>query len=527
MWRPAHAGASTGTLWRGASLGTGTVEKEPHEVTRVRGREHVRAAGRDAGAGRGARRQSRSASSRGTSGAPIRVSRTRSRVHERQPHRRGRRPARGPAGQQSTRASPSPRARSLSVESQAGHPPDAGHPPAGSPRPGCAAWAPRSSSPTRTSSTASGSRVKAKQLSKIARLPNVQAVLTVPTPHHRQHQHGAVPGRRQDLGPDRQHRQGRQDRHHRHGHQLLPRRLRGRGQRGLEGGRPHHRASRAPSRPPRSSVATTWSVTTTTPTPSPCRTPTPTRSTARTGRRDGAARHARRGHRGRHRRDRRRQDLHRPVRHPHPRRHRLPHRPRRGAPGQAAGLPRLRLRGLDVPSSSTPSSGPSGPARTSSTCPSARPSGTPARSTAVAADNASLAGVVVVAASGNEGAVRVHDGQPRASRRAPSRWPPWTPCPAFPGARPGHGHRRGHRRPSTPTTPHLPVSGKLNVFRDDPSTPADPDTGEGDESLGCFAEDYTYNGFDGRPDRGRLSRHLRPDRPARSRARSSTPRPSS
>ena len=46
---------------------------------------------------------------------------------------------------------------------------------------------------------------------------------------------------------------------------------------------------------------------------------------------------------------------------------------------------------------------------------------------AVASDNASLAGVVVVASSGNEGASAYMTGSPGVPRRAPSRWPRWMP----------------------------------------------------------------------------------------------------
>ena len=111
----------------------------------------------------------------------------------------------------------------------------------------------------------------------------------------------------------------------------------------------------------------------------------------------------------------------------------------------------------------------------------------------VASDNASLAGVVVVASSGNAGASAYLTGSPAAATRSISV-AAVDAVPDFPGA-----------RLNMPTGPditgvnannaHLPVSGKLNVFHDDPGTAVDGTTGQGDESLGCFPQDYVYNGF--------------------------------
>ncbi len=116
---------------------------------------------------------------------------------------------------------------------------------------------------------------------------------------------------------------------------------------------------------------------------------------------------------------------------------------------------------------------------------------------AVASDNASLAGVVVVAAAGNEGASAYMTGSPGVAQRsiavaaldAERSFPAATVDMAT-----GADVDAINANDSA-----LPVSGRITVFRDDPSTSVDPDTGKGNESLGCFPEDYTYNGFtDGR-----------------------------
>ncbi len=125
--------------------------------------------------------------------------------------------------------------------------------------------------------------------------------------------------------------------------------------------------------------------------------------------------------------------LHRLIRQQDPVQDGLPDRPRRGAAGQAAGVSRLWLRGLDDRHSSMPSSGPSRTARTSSTCRSASPFGDAGSLDAVASDNASLAGVVVVASPATR-APRRTDRKPCAWHRARSRSQRWMPRQYFPGA---------------------------------------------------------------------------------------------
>ena len=131
------------------------------------------------------------------------------------------------------------RRRHLAVRgSQAGHPAHAGRSPAG--HRGSPAW-PRRDHPVHLHGRLQ--RLPDPGQGEAAghhRAPRQRAgAADRPTAHPGQHQHRALPGCRQDMGSDRQDRQGRHDRHHRHRYQLLPRRLRGQGQRGMEGGRPH------------------------------------------------------------------------------------------------------------------------------------------------------------------------------------------------------------------------------------------------------------------------------------------------
>ena len=111
----------------------------------------------------------------------------------------------------------------------------------------------------------------------------------------------------------------------------------------------------------------------------------------------------------------------------------------------------------------------------------------------VASDNASLAGVVVVASAGNEGASAYITGSPAAATRSIAV-AAVDAVPDFPGARlnmaSGPDITGVNANDAT-----LPVSGKINLFHDDPSTAVDDATGEGDESLGCFPGDYDYNNF--------------------------------
>jgi minor extracellular serine protease Vpr len=112
---------------------------------------------------------------------------------------------------------------------------------------------------------------------------------------------------------------------------------------------------------------------------------------------------------------------------------------------------------------------------------------------AVASDNAVLAGVVVVASSGNAGTSAYITGTPASATRVISV-AALDALPEFPGAKVdmATGANIGAINANDG---ELPVSGKLNLFHDDPSTPADGSTGQGDESLGCFPQDYTYNSF--------------------------------
>ena len=41
----------------------------------------------------------------------------------------------------------------------------------------------------------------------------------------------------------------------------------------------------------------------------------------------------------------------------------------------------------------------------------------------------------------------------------------------------------------------LPVAGRINYVRDDPTTPTNSTTGAGGEQFGCHAEDYAFNNF--------------------------------
>jgi minor extracellular serine protease Vpr len=111
----------------------------------------------------------------------------------------------------------------------------------------------------------------------------------------------------------------------------------------------------------------------------------------------------------------------------------------------------------------------------------------------VASDNASLAGVVVVASAGNEGASAYITGSPAAATRSIAV-AAVDAVPDFPGARLNMATGSNITGIDANDAP-LPVSGTINVFHDDPSTVVDDTTGQGDESLGCFAGDYDYNHF--------------------------------
>ncbi len=113
---------------------------------------------------------------------------------------------------------------------------------------------------------------------------------------------------------------------------------------------------------------------------------------------------------------------------------------------------------------------------------------------AIASDNASLAGVVVVASSGNAGASAYLSGSPAAATRTISV-AAVDAVPSFPGAKLNMATGPSITGINANNNGDLPVTGKVNLFHDDPSTPVDGTTGEGDESLGCFAQDYHYNHF--------------------------------
>lgn len=112
---------------------------------------------------------------------------------------------------------------------------------------------------------------------------------------------------------------------------------------------------------------------------------------------------------------------------------------------------------------------------------------------AVATDNAVLAGVTVVASSGNAGGSAYMTGSPAAATRAISV-AAMDAVASFPGAKLDMATGSDIVGINA-NGASLPVSGKLKIFKDDPSTSVDPATGKGDESLGCFPQDYTYNGF--------------------------------
>jgi subtilisin family serine protease len=112
---------------------------------------------------------------------------------------------------------------------------------------------------------------------------------------------------------------------------------------------------------------------------------------------------------------------------------------------------------------------------------------------AVASNNASLAGVTVVASAGNEGPSAFATGSPAVATRVISVAAMDAQA-SFPGATIQLATQGSVNAINANGGP-LPASGTINRFADDPSTPGDGTTGEGFENLGCFPEDYTYNGF--------------------------------
>ncbi len=121
------------------------------------------------------------------------------------------------------------------------------------------------------------------------------------------------------------------------------------------------------------------------------------------------------------------------------------------------------------------------------------PFGNPGSLDAIASNNAAMAGVTVVASSGNQGPSAYETGAPGVGTRVISVGA-LDAQPGFPGATVQFtsGTANGINANGATT---LPVTGVINRFADDPSTPGDPDTGVGFENLGCDPTAYTYNGF--------------------------------
>jgi subtilisin family serine protease len=119
--------------------------------------------------------------------------------------------------------------------------------------------------------------------------------------------------------------------------------------------------------------------------------------------------------------------------------------------------------------------------------------GNPGSLDAVAADNAVLAGVTVVASSGNSGPSAYETGSPGASQRTISV-AAMDAQPSFPGAKVDMPSGADIKAINANDGP-LPVTGKLHYFVDNPATAGDPDTGEGYEQSGCMADSYAYNDF--------------------------------
>lgn len=117
--------------------------------------------------------------------------------------------------------------------------------------------------------------------------------------------------------------------------------------------------------------------------------------------------------------------------------------------------------------------------------------GEPGSIDSVAVDNASLAGVTVVVSSGNSGSSAYITGSPGAATRAITV-AAMDALPSFKAARidmaTGSDITAMVANGATPD-----ARGRLVRFRDDPSTDVDALTGAGDESLGCHTADYAYN----------------------------------
>lgn len=115
--------------------------------------------------------------------------------------------------------------------------------------------------------------------------------------------------------------------------------------------------------------------------------------------------------------------------------------------------------------------------------------------TAVASNNASLAGVVVVIAAGNDGPSPYVVGSPGSATRAIAVGGvdavPRSPSALIDLPDSGPTLRAINANGSTTG---LTLTAQIVHFQDNPATPfVDDDTGTGDESLGCHAADYEYN----------------------------------
>lgn len=119
--------------------------------------------------------------------------------------------------------------------------------------------------------------------------------------------------------------------------------------------------------------------------------------------------------------------------------------------------------------------------------------GNPGSLDAIASDNAALAGVTVVASSGNSGASAYITGSPGSSQRTIAVGAVDAQK-DFPGAKIDMATGNAIKAINANDGP-LPVTGKLRYFRDDPNTPGDTSTGEGLEQSGCTADAYAFNGF--------------------------------
>ncbi len=117
--------------------------------------------------------------------------------------------------------------------------------------------------------------------------------------------------------------------------------------------------------------------------------------------------------------------------------------------------------------------------------------GDPGSLDAVAVDNAALAGVTVVASSGNSGPSAYITGAPGVATRAISV-AALDALPSFKAARIDMASGSDITA-IVANAAAADARGRLVRFRDDPRTDVDPVTGAGDESLGCHAADYAYN----------------------------------